>query len=170
MSIGHRRSGSKGEDWLWSDEELKAAEKYLLSEVETDHDHDVPYTAGYSRNAKTVYYDKEVPEWLDVKAKGSRTKTVKVNLWITFGFHETTEKSLEDEPYNIPYQFAHQCALRLEQALVEAYGADWDDYNKKTTKLVNDIYARKEFPNMPEDLDPEPMEEEDDQDILDQMK
>lgn len=170
MSIGHRRTGGKGDDWLWSNKELKAAEIHLENEVTKDHAHDVPYAAGYSVNAKTVFYDKEVPKFLEVKAKNSRTKTVKVNLYVTFGFHETTEKSLEDEPYELPYQLAHQCALRLEQALVEAYGADWDDYNKKTIALCDKIYARKEFPNMPKNLDDEPMLDEHDTAILEQMK
>lgn len=168
MSVGHRRHKGN-DDWLWSNEELKQVEEYLEDEVKFDFEHDIPYTAGYSKNAKTVYIDKEVPQFLEVKASGSRRKIVKIDLWKTFGFHETTEKSLEDDPYFLPYQLAHQCALRLEQALVEAYGADWNDYNDKTIKLVDEIYARKKFPNIPKDLDKEPYEDEDDTKILDQF-
>lgn len=164
MSVGHRT-----ENWLWSEEILKEVEKKLHAEVKLDTKHDVPYTAGYSKDGKTVYIDRTVPQFLEVKAKGSRAKLVKIDIWNTFLFHETTELSLESEPYDLEYVFAHQCALHLERDYVEALGADWTDYNTKTLKIVNAIYARKIFPNIPKDLDKEPMYAEDDEAILEQM-
>jgi hypothetical protein len=105
MTVGHRRKGSD-EDWMWNDDELKDAEEDLRHGAHFDYDHDIPYTAGYSQDGFTVYIDKEVPQFLKVRSLESRTKQIEIDLWKTIGFHETTEKSLEDEPYNLDYQKA----------------------------------------------------------------
>lgn len=177
MSVGHRRSNNDT-NWLWSDEELKEAEEFLEDAAKLDTDHDIPYTAGYSKNAKTVYIDQEVPQFIKVKAakyvsndtkEVRKAHTIMIDLYKTFRMHELIEKSLEDEPYWLPYILAHQLALRIEQAYVEALGADWDDYNTKTIAIVDKIYARKKFPNIPKDLDKEPYTVEDDTKILDQF-
>lgn len=174
MSSGRNRDVSNipkdPDDWLWSDDELKLADDYLDSEIDLNTDHDVPYTAGYSKDGLTVYIDKNVPQYLNIISAESRTKLISIDIWKTFSFHETVEKSLEAEPYFLPYQLAHQIALRAERAYVQSLGADWNDYNKKTLELVNEVGSRDEYPDCPEDLDLEPYEDEDDDETLGKMR
>jgi hypothetical protein len=174
MSVGLNRDRSplkpSPDDWLFSDLELDEAEKTLEEEVDLDTEHDIPYAAGYSKDGMTCYIDKEVPEFLEVISSESKTKTVKISLWKSFGFHELVEKSLEAEPYYLHYQLAHQIALRAERAYVESKGGDWNDYNTKTLELVDKIYKRDSFDNVPADLDLEPYEDEEDEATLKKMK
>lgn len=159
----------KKNDWLFSDEELDMADEFLEEEVKIDSSHDIPYAAGYSEDGLTIYIDKEVPEELMVATDGLSTAQVSIPLHKTFAFHEMVEKSLEDEPYNMPYQLAHQIALRSERALVESYGASWNDYNRKSLAIVAKIYKRKSYDNVPKDLDLEPYECEEDDACLARM-
>jgi hypothetical protein len=174
MSIGQKRPSSNipndPNDWLWSDQELDLAEAYLEREVTIDSSHDVPYTAGYSQDGKTVYIDKEVPKTIECRSNKSRLDKVTVNLYKSFAFHETVEKSLEDEPYFLPYLLAHQIALREERMYVQSVGADWNDYNDQTMRIVTDIGNRAAYPNCPNDLDIQPYIDEDDDDTLAKMK
>lgn len=157
------------DDWLLSDKELKELEDHIQTEVEFDTEHDIPYTAGYSMDGKTIFIDRTVPQYLEIRARGSRTKKVKVDIWKTFALHEAVEKSLEDQPYFWPYQFSHQVALRAERAYVEALGADWNDYNEKTLAIVDKVYKRGSFDSVPWNLDLGPYVDEKDRDCLRKM-
>lgn len=136
------------------DEAIAAVEK----QRDVDYDHDIPYTAGYSEDGKTIYVDKEVPKYIEIGGKP-------VDVSRYFILHEVVEKSLL-QAFDIPYQFAHQIALRVEQDAVEADNINWNTYNRLTTKLVNDIYKRKHYPDIPKDLDDTPYKDEDDMKVL----
>ena len=154
-------------DWLFSDKQLDLAEEVLESQVKIDNTHSIPYTAGYSKDGKTIYIDKEVPSTLLVKS--GIVGRVSIPLHKTFAFHEIIEKALEDSEFELDYEIAHQIALRSERALVESYGADWNDYNTKTLELVDKIYKRAKFENVPKDLDLEPYVDEEDWKCLEKM-
>lgn len=172
MSIGINRDRSPlaplPDDWLLDGEEIDQLEE-MLKTAEIDTEHDIPYTAGYSEDAKTVYFDKEVPHYLEIKARGKKLDTVKIDLYKSFGTHERIEKSLEEGPPPIDYELAHQAALAMERLYVESIGGDWNDYNDKTLELVNSIYKRSEFSNVPDDLDLEPYRDEEDTKTLKKM-
>lgn len=153
--------------WLLSEKDLKQIEEFLDDELKVVTGVDIPYTAGYSKDGKTVYIDRDVPETIKIKAHNG-TGTVEINLWKAFAVHEMTEKSLEDEPAYWPYEWSHEVATRAERLYVESVGADWNDYNAKTEKMVNAILKRGDYKNIPKDLDPEPYEQEGDEDLLEE--
>lgn len=173
MSVAKERDRSNlapsPEDWLLSDKDVKKLEEFIEDEVDIVNDYDIPYTAGYSKDGFTIYMDYSVPQFLDVLARGSRTKTVKVDIWKSFAVHEMTEKSLEDKPYFWDYSISHEDALRAERLYVESIGADFNDYNKKTLEIVDRIMKRDSYPNCPKDLDLQPYKDDNDTAILKKM-
>lgn len=155
-------------DWLLDKDEIRELEEHL-DDVTVDTDHDIPYAAGYSLDGHTIFIDRAVPQFLKVKSFGSKTKLIELDIWKCFAVHEAVEKSLEDDPYNWKYKFSHQVALRAERAYVQSMGADWNDYNDKTLEIVDEIYARGKFPNIPANLDPAPYLDYADKKILKQF-
>ncbi len=130
--------------------ELKASIDDLLKDVKIDTKHDVPYTAGYSVNDKTVYIDHEVPKFMTTK------EGRKVDVWRFLVVHEIIEKSML-MTHKLDYPHAHQIALRMEQATVEDEDrVSWNEYNTWMMKVVDDVQNRKEWPNVPKDLDMTP--------------
>lgn len=92
-------------------------------DVSINYDFDVPYVAGYSKDGKTVYIDRDLPKFYVDKNK------VKIFVEPYLVLHEVVEKTLLMRFKNLVYQTAHQCALRLEQSATEANGIDWDEYS-----------------------------------------
>lgn len=173
MSVAKERDRSplppSPEDWLLDDKDLAKLEQFIDDEVEIVSDVDIPYTAGYSTDGKTIYMDREVPEFLELRSRDSRLKKVKFNIWKSFAVHEMTEKSLESMPYFWDYSISHEDALRMERLYVESSGVDWNDYNDKTLELVAKIMDRKTYPDIPKDLDLQPYKDSGDTSILKRM-
>ena len=93
-----------------------------------DRRHDIPYLAGYSRNGKTIYIDRQLP-----KSFVFRGRRIKVDRFLIL--HEALEKTLMDH-LGLRYLDAHQIATRAEQAAVRASGVSWDAYDKFMKKYV----------------------------------
>jgi hypothetical protein len=76
------------------------------------HDYDIPYIAGHSEDARTIYIDRHLPRtfrWL--------VKKVRVEPFLLT--HEIVEKALLDE-LRLHYLHAHQIAARAERDVVVA--------------------------------------------------
>lgn len=145
--------------WLLLSKELDTVVNDLLSKVTVDKKHDVPYVAGYSKDGKTIYIDREARTELD----GHDTSRYLI-------LHETIERSLEDKPYFLHYLIAHQIALRAERDAVMADGLSWTTYNSFWAKQIKAIGSRDSYPNTPRDLDLQPYRDEDDRATLRKMK
>jgi len=144
-------------DILVGDRMLSKAVAAVHAAVKVDRQHDVPYLGGCSRDGKTVYLDRHVPRTF--ASKGRR-----INAEPFLVLHEAVERSLLMH-LGLRYQFAHQIALRAEQAAVRAAGISWHDYNAFTqehAKAADDEAIRRP----PTDLDLEPYRDESDPDKL----
>src|SRR5436309_412327 len=82
--------------------------------VEISRAYDVPYIAGYSRDARTIYIDRHLPASFDWRGKSVRLAPFLVT-------HEIVEESLLDE-LRLHYLHAHQVAVRIERDAVKAAG------------------------------------------------
>lgn len=148
-------------DWYISTNILDAAIKQIESQITVVRKFDIPYVAGYSQNGKTIYIDKDVPEGFTLHS-GKYIPTDKYLI-----LHEVLEKTILDR-FGVPYQFAHQMALRIEQDAVEANGIAWKHYNKFMMAYVKKV--QHIIPtNVPGDLDLTPYKDEDDYQTLQKM-
>jgi hypothetical protein len=155
-----RRRRIGADDTVMSGEMLKAAVDAILSSTRLDRSHDVPYLAGYSRDSKTIYIDKDLPR--SFRANGTR---VAVDRFLIL--HEAVEKALLDR-LRLHYQHAHQIALRAEQAAVRAAGISWQEYDRfmaRHIKEADDVIDR-----IPPDLDIKPYRDEHDAKLLRRMR
>lgn len=158
MFIDRPKPGS----WKLSRKELDQTIALIRKMRRIDQKHDVPYVAGYSKNGKTLYLDRELPDKLMIGGK-----RVDISRYILL--HEEVEKALEDE-LHLAYLHAHQIALRAELDAVRADGVDWHTYNSKTLALCYKIGDRKSYPKCPADLDLQPYKDERDTETLAKME
>ena len=135
---------------------LRRAVAQILKGTRLDRRHDVPYLAGYSRDAGTIYIDKDLP-----RSFLTRGRRVGVDRYLIL--HEAVEKALLDR-LRLSYQHAHQIALRAEQAAVRADGVSWRDYDafmRRYIKEADDVLEK-----LPKDLDVKPYRDEKDVELL----
>ena len=155
-----RKRRIAADDTLMSGAMLKAAVNAILSRTRLDRRHDVPYLAGYSRDGKTIYIDKDLP-----KSFGAGGKQVAVDRFLIL--HEAVEKALLDQ-LGLHYQHAHQIALRAEQAAVRAAGIGWREYDKFMARYIKE--AEDGIERLPVDLDVKPYRDEHDAQLLRRMQ
>ncbi len=151
-----------GPDWALSDLMLERATDAIGKRVAIDHDHHVPYLAGYSNDSKTIYIDRDLPASFKNKA-GDKVPTFKYLM-----LHEAVEKSLIDR-LNLHYQHAHQIALRIEKAAVVADGVSWKEYDDFMQEWIKEA-GHDSCTDLPGDLDITPYIDEHDDEILAKMK
>ena len=129
----------------------------LNRRVTISHEFDIPYIAGYSVDAKTVYIDRHLPRTLKV-----RNKDVRIEPFLVV--HEIVEKALLDE-LRLHYLHAHQIASRIERDSVRTSGIRWIDYQrfmKRHEKAIDEEALKK----VPADLDLTPYKDLDDYALL----
>lgn len=148
-------------DTLVSKEMLKSAVAAITKELKLDRSFDIPYLAGYSKDGKTIYIDKDLP-----RSFVYRGKRVKIDHFLIL--HEAVEKSLLDE-LGLTYQHAHQIALRAEQEAVEDAGISWRHYDRFMQQFIKEA-ADDALESIPPDLDIKPYRDEHDLKVLRQMR
>ena len=100
-------------EWYVSNLMMDRALDAVLRRVgKFDRSHDIPYLAGYSRDGKTIYIDRHMPQ--SFKYRGRDIETDRFLI-----LHEEVEKTLIDR-LGLHYLHAHQIATRAEQAAVRA--------------------------------------------------
>jgi hypothetical protein len=149
------------DDTLLSGPMLTAAVDAILKWARLDRGHDIPYLAGYSRDGRTIYIDKDLPKGFTSRAG----KRVSVDRFLIL--HEAVEKSLLDD-LGLIYQHAHQIALRAEQAAVKAAGVPWGEYDRFMAKHIKE--ADDAIDRLPSDLDIKPYRDEHDLQLLKRMR
>jgi hypothetical protein len=114
---------------------------------------DVPYVAGYSEDARRIYFDRH----FNTKWKGvDITKFIRI--------HEWSEKAFLDL-FSFDYMQAHKFALHLERMAVKAAGLDWDAYQDHIEPYIKKI-GHEQVNVVPPDLDLEPYADEHDMKLL----
>ena len=149
------------DDTVVSAEMLERAVKDILNRRKLDRTYDIPYLAGYSRDGKTIYIDRHLPE--------SFTSGGRVILTDRFLIlHETLEKSVIDT-LGLVYQHAHQLALREEEAAVRAFGVSWKEYSEFMDRYIKEA-ADERLTRIPSNLDIKPYRDEHDFRLLKKMQ
>ena len=149
------------DDTLVSAEMLERAVKDILARTTLDRTHDIPYLAGYSRDGKTIYIDRHLPESFESKGKAVFTDKFLV-------LHEALEKAVIDT-LGLRYQHAHQLALREEEAAVRAFGVSWREYSAFMDRYIKEA-ADEKLARIPPDLDIKPYRDEHDYQLLKNMQ
>ena len=149
------------DDTLLSGPMLTSAVDAILKWARLDRKHDIPYLAGYSRDGRTIFIDKDLPK--SFVTRGG--KRVAVDRYLIL--HEAVEKSLLDD-LGLVYQHAHQIALRAEQAAVKAAGVPWAEYDRFMAKYIKE--ADDAIDRLPPDLDIKPYRDEHDVQLLKRMR
>lgn len=148
-------------DWLVSHIMLDLAVEAILKKIKLNRTYDIPYLAGYSLDGKTIYIDRHMPESFMYQERLIKTDRFLI-------LHESIEKTLIDE-LHLHYQFAHQIALRTEQAAVRADGISWEEYDRFTQLYIKEV-GSEELSRVPHDLDTKPYRDEHDEALLKRMK
>jgi hypothetical protein len=156
-----KRPSQGRNDTLVSADMLEHAVGAILCCKRLDRSFDIPYLAGYSRDARTVYIDRHLPR--SFVTRGRRVKTDPFLI-----LHEAVEKSLLDE-LGLHYQHAHQIALRAEEAAVRAEGVSWREYDRFMQQFIKDVGDEK-LQRIPADLDIKPYRDEHDLQLLHAMQ
>jgi hypothetical protein len=125
-----------------------------------DRSHDIPYLAGYSRDGRTIYIDRHMPQTFRYRGRDIHTDRFLI-------LHEEVEKTLIDQ-LELHYLHAHQIATRAEQAAVRAAGIGWKAYDRFMQKHVKTI-GDERLTRVPADLDQKPYRDEHDYELLERM-
>ncbi len=148
-------------EWYVSNLMMDRALDAVLRRVgKFDRSHDIPYLAGYSRDGKTIYIDRHMPQ--SFKYRGRDIETDRFLI-----LHEEVEKTLIDR-LGLHYLHAHQIATRAEQAAVRAAGVSWRAYDRFMQKYVKRA-GDERLSRVPADLDTKPYRDEHDVDLLHRM-
>ncbi|HUB25781.1 MAG TPA: hypothetical protein VL992_10165 [Tepidisphaeraceae bacterium] len=161
MKTHHPRHRRMNNDTLVSGWMLTHAVSAILRRIRLDHDHDIPYLAGYSHDGKTIYIDRHLPHSFVY-----RGKRVGVDRFLVL--HEAVEKSLLDS-LGLHYQHAHQIALRAEEAAVRAAGVGWTEYDRFMQQFIKEV-GDENLTKLPHDLDIKPYRDEHDRQLLVRMQ
>jgi hypothetical protein len=148
-------------DWYVSSLMLDRALDAILRRITLRRGYDVPYLAGYSRDAKTIYIDRHLPESFTF-----RGKKVAVDRYLIL--HEAVEKTLIDA-LHLHYQHAHQIATRAEESAVRADRISWRAYDRFMQRYVKHVGSEK-LKRVPPDLDLKPYRDEHDRDLLKRLQ
>jgi hypothetical protein len=124
--------------------ENKAVKAQLARSRRTNDDYDLPYLAGYSKDGRTIYFDRHFPEFLEIHGR-------KVNARRFLQIHEETEKSLIDA-LGMPYPKAHPIANAVENRAVWGYGIPRASYKKAIEPYIKADQVEK-LQSIPPDLD-----------------
>lgn len=129
---------------------FKDALNKIIKQWKIDQTYDIPYIGGVSKDHKTIYIDKDIPNIVDINGK-----TIDYSLFLAA--HEAIEGTIF-EMYDLGYNPSHEIARVIEKALMEASGIDWNEVEKYTNELAK-ILIKKPFEKIPKDLDLTPYED-----------
>ncbi|PWB68226.1 hypothetical protein C3F09_12040 [candidate division GN15 bacterium] len=148
-------------DTLVSADMLTHAVGAITRRIRLDRTYDIPYLAGYSRNGRTIYIDRHIPQTFV-----SRGKRINVDHFLIL--HEAVEKALLVR-LGLVYQHAHQIALRAEEAAVRAKRVSWREYDRFMQRFIKEV-GDERLTRIPLDLDIKPYRDEHDTQVLTAMQ
>lgn len=142
---------------------MKCPNCEYIPDVIINNTYDVPYTAGYSMDGKTIYIDRKLP----LNFVDSRGQTVPVYRYLIV--HEVTEKALKDE-LGFSYNEAHSIAMGAEMHACTMDGINYDEYYTFIGKYVKIDIKPEDFNTIPPDLDIQPYIEDGLIDVVNKIK
>ena len=146
MSVGFKAHDGSGYE---NPRKVRDAEEFILNHIELDHSVDVPFCAGVSEDGQTLYVDHAIYDELE-----------KLGYLRPLCVHELVEHALM-RMLGMKYDDAHAIATGAEESCLRADGIDKTTYNRNWNRLIRKVQTRGEYPNVPEDLDTEPYNQDD---------
>lgn len=169
MNSGHRHQGGFGINSQVLDRYLKAegVQRELYSFRNTDKEHDIPYTGGYSKDGSTIYFDRHLPATIKLERDGV---VKEIDPFPYLSMHESLEKTLIDQ-LGFSYEHAHQLATAYERrGVLQGVGPGWwDPYQKALEKYIRSDQHEK-LKKVPKDLDLTPYKDEHDTGLLEHLE
>ena len=118
-----------------------------INKIVVDRSFDIPYLAGYNKDANKIYFDRH----LNTKFEGKDlSKYLKI--------HEVSEKAILDI-FGWDYEHAHHIATHIEHMNVIKDGIDWRKYCKFLDPQIKKV-SHEHLSRVPKDLDLEPYQDE----------
>lgn len=150
MSAGHDAA------WAAADTETvkramenRSVKAELARSRRTNDDYDLPYLAGYSKDGRTIYFDRHLPEFIDLVINGNHHRRFNCRQFIQI--HEETEKSIIDG-LGWSYERAHEVSNAVEKRAVVAAGIPWSAYEKAIEPYIKADEVER-LQSIPPDLD-----------------
>ncbi len=131
--------------------------KRIQEPVKLNFKFDIPYLSGYSKNGKTIYFDRHLKRYWKYKGR-----VVDVTDFLLV--HEFVEKALLDL-FKLHYQKAHHIATHIESLACRQHGINWWAYTKFLKPQIKTAEHEK-ITKVPKDLDLEPYKDEKEKRIL----
>ena len=128
-----------------------AIREHVYRSYDLDHDHDLPYLAGYSKDGKTIYIDRHLPEHISYVSDGLKKE---FNPSDFVKLHEILEKACIDV-LGWGYYHAHEAANGYERRAVMRAGLLWTPYNKALAPYIK-ADEHEKLKKVPADLDMTP--------------
>lgn len=99
-----------------------AVMNHLYTGREENNDYDIPYIAGYSKDGKTIYFDRHLPEMITLYLDGQKRE---INPREYLRLHESLEKAIIDS-LGWSYYPAHAAATAYERrGIFTRVGPQW---------------------------------------------
>jgi hypothetical protein len=136
-------------------------ERIYDSKYTINRDYDIPYLAGYSVDARTIYIDRHLPNQLLI---GGR----RIAILPFLSIHERTEKALLDF-LDYKYEKAHQIATFIEHRDLKRAGIKPSLYEKALDPYIKADQHEK-ITKIPRNLDLKPYRDSRDLRLLERMK
>lgn len=134
----------------------------IAKNIKIDNSFDVPFLAGYSRDAKTIYIDKRIPKFLIYKKK-------RFNIHQFLILHEVIEKALSKHLGKSFYKLAHEIASRAEYATILGEKISYYYYVSFLQEKLVEIRQEHNY-CLPHDLDLKPYRDSKNKILLERMK
>ena len=113
--------------------------------MKIDATYDIPYGGGTSKDGKTVYIDKRIPEFKTFNGR-------RLNVWQSIATHESAEIKRMLPPHNDGYKDAHKdYANPAEKKYVLSQGVSWKAYDEWAQTFIRGI-EHSGSPKLPPDL------------------
>jgi hypothetical protein len=126
------------------DKRVETLAKQIIKKAKRNYNYDIPYLAGYSNNAKTLYFDRHVPTTFSYK--GKRHNLHNFILW-----HESVEKATM-MIHKLGYKASHKIARKAEYDKVKEAGIPVKFYRKFCGKWIK-WAGHEKLNKVPKDLD-----------------
>ena len=120
----------------------------VYSDLKLDREHDLPYLGGYSKDGKTIYLDRHLPEFLTLHEDGKAREFDPTPFLLV---HEKWEKAIIDE-LHWTYPPSHEVATGIERRQVLAHGLPWAAYSNALKPFIK-ADEHEKLVKVPKDLD-----------------
>lgn len=126
------------------DKRVETRAMQLIKKAKRNYNYDIPYLAGYSKDAKTLYIDRHVPTFFSYNSKRYHFHKFLLR-------HESVEKAAIIE-LKLGYKAAHKIARKAEYGAVKAAGIPLKFYREYCGRWIKRA-GHEKLNKVPKELD-----------------